>query len=299
MEIRFFDDNRANDIESICRKLTGETEGYELFDTAPAFAAFEENEPVGMASLCIISANDVIPGGGCEPAEAELTVWVRPDCRRQGIATSLAREVKEYMSRNYPGLPVVFSLPEELTDSSFAKSEAYRELLLRMDANSSDYNILREEIKKSFSREGLEIIDEYRGRFLCLKKEAAPLFGDTEPSSVSEAGDARTVLCPKKEKGTKAPFSFLRHKTVPASPAPIARVNIDRDGNLACLYGLFTDPSFRRKGLGEKLTKYAISFPLEEGLPVILNVRSTNTPALNLYKKIGFTEAERVIFYKL
>ena len=47
----------------------------------------------------------------------------------------------------------------------------------------------------------------------------------------------------------------------------------------------------RRKGYGEKLLSESISKLCEEGIEtVFLDVRESNTPAINLYRKIGFIE---------
>ena len=50
-----------------------------------------------------------------------------------------------------------------------------------------------------------------------------------------------------------------------------------------------THPDFRQKGIANKLLDYAIGV-LPQGInSVILEVRSQNTAAINLYEKMGFT----------
>ena len=48
------------------------------------------------------------------------------------------------------------------------------------------------------------------------------------------------------------------------------------------------EPSYRGKGIGTKLMEHIISHLKPKKLPIQLYVDPTNTPAVNLYKKLGF-----------
>jgi [ribosomal protein S18]-alanine N-acetyltransferase len=57
-----------------------------------------------------------------------------------------------------------------------------------------------------------------------------------------------------------------------------------------------TDPAFRRQGLAEGLLRAALSYPAVER--AFLEVECRNTPALTLYKKLGFVvTATRKAYY--
>ncbi len=60
------------------------------------------------------------------------------------------------------------------------------------------------------------------------------------------------------------------------------------------ILNIATNTEFRRKGYADLLLNYCIDFVKKnEALSVFLDVRVTNYPALELYKKIGFMEVGR------
>lgn len=55
------------------------------------------------------------------------------------------------------------------------------------------------------------------------------------------------------------------------------------------LQNFMTHPHYRRKGWGEKILQKVMMWARDHGATVfILDVDSTNTAAINLYKKLGF-----------
>lgn len=74
-----------------------------------------------------------------------------------------------------------------------------------------------------------------------------------------------------------------------------ARVEFGRIGHIITIA---VDPSYRRRGIGEKLMKEALSALRKLGCSsVYLEVRVSNNPAINLYKKLGFKIRSRVKRY--
>ena len=261
MDIRFFDFNDKEEFDPVYKEIRPDDFGYDLFDEPPAFAAFIDDKPVALATFIFI------PGD----TEAELTLFVLPEYRRMGVATALVNNIKDFLrgQRDSSMLPlnstIVFTLPKELSGSSFAKHKAYSELLL----------VAKPETRGQFS--------------VSLKRDRKP-----SPCLYLKTGGGASLCLPIIHENENPFVCRVMH-----NDREIAHVSVNRDGNTACLYGLYVSPDFRRKGIGQALIEYAISFPISEGIPVILNVCDTNTPALNLYKKIGFTEAESCTFYKL
>ncbi|MBF2066577.1 MAG: GNAT family N-acetyltransferase [Calothrix sp. C42_A2020_038] len=84
-----------------------------------------------------------------------------------------------------------------------------------------------------------------------------------------------------------------QHKTSPSSPVACLWMGnaIDQITGLrhAHLFLLYVVPEHRRRGIGKALMEYAQTWARARGDRQIgLQVFSNNTPALNLYKKLGF-----------
>lgn len=287
MKIRFFDHDDTREFNSVYKCFMPDLDGYELFDAPPAFAAYEDGKPVALATLLILPKNAAIPGSDDDSSlEAELTIFVHSKYRRRGLAKELARNIKKFMDENYPDVPVVFTLPDALLNSSFARYPAFCEMLLKITPDATDNITPRESIKERLCVEGLVISEEKQNKVLCI--------------CLSNTSSAK-----ERQKGGSSEF-YQRSDTencLPHLSAPddqdIAHVFICHDGDIACLYGLYVNRGYRGRGIGGMITEYSISYYLGDKIPVILNVRDTNTYAVNLYKKIGFTEADSCEYYKL
>jgi N-acetylglutamate synthase len=63
---------------------------------------------------------------------------------------------------------------------------------------------------------------------------------------------------------------------------------------VAMIHGLAIAPFARRKGLGQRATRAAAAWALDNGAAELaLVVRADNAPALELYRRLGFREAAR------
>lgn len=95
---------------------------------------------------------------------------------------------------------------------------------------------------------------------------------------------------------------------------PCALLNISTETTFSNIYGVWVDENIRGIGVGTILMQAFLedyfdgNFLPASGLydnptapkhilPLILNVRSTNTAACRLYKKCGFTEASHISYY--
>jgi ribosomal protein S18 acetylase RimI-like enzyme len=64
-----------------------------------------------------------------------------------------------------------------------------------------------------------------------------------------------------------------------------------REGDLVGLYDIFTEPAARGKGLAGILCERLLSISAREGArTAYLQVESTNTPALHVYRRLGFSD---------
>jgi len=67
------------------------------------------------------------------------------------------------------------------------------------------------------------------------------------------------------------------------------------DGHRGWLYAVAVAPSHRRKGIGEKLVKFALQALKQLGcIKVNLQIRSTNTEVAALFKSQGFSVEDRL-----
>lgn len=65
------------------------------------------------------------------------------------------------------------------------------------------------------------------------------------------------------------------------------------------ILNIATLPEYRKKGFAEELLKYWLNFEHIKNIKIILEVRSKNIPAQNLYKKFGFQQIHiRKNYYK-
>lgn len=81
---------------------------------------------------------------------------------------------------------------------------------------------------------------------------------------------------------------------------PAAMLNLSHTPSYSTIYGVFVDEDKRNKGLGFSLLFDTLDeFFNEYDKPLILNVTSTNIPALKLYKKAGFTKTSQVDYYAI
>ena len=81
---------------------------------------------------------------------------------------------------------------------------------------------------------------------------------------------------------------------------PAAMLNLSHTPSYSSIYGVFVDEDKRNKGLGFSLLFDTLDeFFNEYDKPLILNVTSTNIPALKLYKKAGFIKTSQVDYYAI
>lgn len=81
---------------------------------------------------------------------------------------------------------------------------------------------------------------------------------------------------------------------------PCAVCSLDYCEAYTNIYGVYVDEDQRHKGIGTLLMQQLLTDYFSEfKLPLILNVKSTNTAAVKLYKKCGFKEDSRIDYYSL
>jgi ribosomal protein S18 acetylase RimI-like enzyme len=78
---------------------------------------------------------------------------------------------------------------------------------------------------------------------------------------------------------------------------PCAVCSLDYENGFTNLYGVYVDEDCRGQGIGTLLLTHLIpAYFKNHNLPLILNVRSTNTAAMQLYRHCGFEITSSVEF---
>lgn len=81
---------------------------------------------------------------------------------------------------------------------------------------------------------------------------------------------------------------------------PCAVCSLDYNHSFTSIYGVYVDKDCRRQGIGTLFLQNLIQeYFAENDLPLILNVRSTNSGAVKLYQKCGFRVESQVDFFYL
>ncbi len=94
------------------------------------------------------------------------------------------------------------------------------------------------------------------------------------------------------------PGGFLLHE-VDGRLAGFCWTKVHRSPVLGEIYVIGVDPDFQGRGLGRALTRAGLGHLATRAVPTaMLYVESTNTPALVLYRSLGFTEHHREVQFR-
>lgn len=78
----------------------------------------------------------------------------------------------------------------------------------------------------------------------------------------------------------------------------VGYVLIESKGDTIVLCKMATDPEYLRKGIGKFTIEWAKKFAKDQSFTqLLLHVRASNQPAINLYKKTEFKETKRIKNY--
>ncbi|MGN0316372.1 MAG: GNAT family N-acetyltransferase [Lachnospira sp.] len=190
----------------------------------------------------------------------ELTALVSPAHRNHGVFSDLLSEAKKYMSESTPDTSIICAVPKEYSATKCVGDILFEEYLMTLS---------------SFITEPCETLHH-----------------ETEQS-------AKDLLPGREYCFTDDFTSFLVYKDESA-PEPCALLNLDYQQSFTGIYGVFVDEDIRHQGIGTLLMHDFIDeYSKTNSLPLVLNVRSTNTAAVALYKKCGFTIESHIPYYNI
>lgn len=84
---------------------------------------------------------------------------------------------------------------------------------------------------------------------------------------------------------------------------PVAELFIDDFSSQGCMNDVWTDEKYRNKGIATALVNYALneyySHESNKSKEIILHVTGSNTAAIKLYQKCGFSELTHTSYYEI
>lgn len=250
---------------------------YELYtdDGFPIYIGYINGAPAGILTY-IISTYEITPEADINDSdfsklpslnvspeyEIEIRCFVSPKYRGIKLCTKLISRIKEDIDFEYK---IVYTLPPALLSSSLASFPAYGELLFCLEKNNFKENDLK----------NLE---------LTVRKRLAPLLDcsadSIEIKALASDDNNRFEL-------------FINGKT-------LASLSTSYSESMCFIHNVFISPRLRGMGLGSFLLESSMAHHFKNhSTPVLVNTRSSNIPACNLYIKTGFEEIERIWFYSL
>lgn len=196
--------------------------------------------------------------------EAEVTALVAPEFRRRGIFTKMLLKARSNPTF-YMNTPLICAVPDTFFSASdtpgFVSAPAFTELLLKCDKNIASLVS-----SKIFSINSSKMSAAYT---CCFSQDNTEYLMYTASAYDSAENEEPVAVC-----------------------------SLDYQPSFCMIYGVFVDLPLRGQGVGTQFMLHLIAdyFSLQD-LPLLLNVRSTNIPALALYKKCGFAETSHIHYY--
>jgi len=234
-------------------------------------AAIVEDQQIA-AYIGLILINDGMP------KVYELSALTSKDYRKKGYFNALLSHILGQLS---PEDKLIMPINEEFKNISCVSDYLYSEYLYVLKKNNF-----------------LQIRDELEKQSLTLDHYTA--FTEDHTSFYLYL-DNEDATCESDEiYGIDNEDISILNAMLSEDDEPAAMLNLSHTPSYSTIYGVFVDEDKRNKGLGFSLLFDTLDeFFKEYDKPLILNVTSTNIPALNLYKKAGFIKTSQVDYYAI
>ena len=119
----------------------------------------------------------------------------------------------------------------------------------------------------------------------------------------------KSILSGRKDcKTDSIPLTFSRDEGcyaafIKGKRKPVAKLFIDDFSSQGCMNDVWTDEKYRNKGIATALVNYALneyySHEPNKSKQIILHVTGSNTAAIKLYQKCGFSELTHTSYYEI
>lgn len=209
--------------------------------------------------------------------EAEISLLVHPDYRRQGVAKKLYQAAYPLLRSEHINT-LLFSAPPR--GASWLKKRGLRLIY-------SEHNLIREALTpEKISKSKLHIRETTLDDIPILCEIDKQCFKSKDPDM---ADRFRTL------------FSSQLYLVLVATyqNQVIGKVHLRTDPDQSNLTDLAIMPAFQKQGLGSELLCHAINIGLQNNmLPITLEVETSRQSLLKLYTQHGFTEYRKIDFWR-
>lgn len=233
-------------------------------------AIIEDQQIIAYIGLVLINDNN--------EKVYELSALTSKDYRKKGYFNALLSHILGQLS---PEDKVIMPINEEFKNISCVSDYLYSEYLYVL--KKDNFLQIRDELEKqSLTLDHYTAFTEDHTSFY--------LYLDNE-DAISESDEIYGI--------DNEDISIL-NAMLSEDDEPAAMLNLSHTPSYSTIYGVFVDEDKRNKGLGFSLLFDTLDeFFNEYDKPLILNVTSTNIPALKLYKKAGFIKTSQVDYYAI
>lgn len=243
-------------------------------------AAIIENQQIAayIGLILINDGNNLNEDNNGMPKVYELSALTSKDYRKKGYFNALLSHILGQLS---PEDKLIMPVNEEFKNMSCISDYLYSEYLYVL--KKENFLQIRDELEKqSLTLDHYTAFTEDHTSFY--------LYLDNEDAT-SESDEIYGI--------DNEDISIL-NAMLNEDDEPAAMLNLSHTPSYSTIYGVFVDEDKRNKGLGFSLLFDTLDeFFNEYDKPLILNVTSTNIPALKLYKKAGFIKTSQVDYYAI
>ena len=216
-----------------------------------------------------------------EPGQAEVSLYVLPSYRRQGVANQLLAAFSKVADK------YALTEIEYVAEQAFLNDQA--DFARRFDYQNDESEIWLAQPAQTFSlaeREGIEVLQGS----LDLAEEIADF-----QSQVFETPLDVALKYAQESISSASSLLYILKK----DGRVVASISVDTDFGTNYFFGLAVDQDFQGQGLGSYLLLASMQDLNEHnGQEFQIVVEKQNSRALKLYKKLGFKEMTEVVYLK-
>lgn len=216
-----------------------------------------------------------------EPSQAEVSLYVLPSYRRQGVANQLLAAFAKVADK--------YDLTEIEYIAELAFLNDLPDYARRFDYQEGEAEIWLAQPAQTFPLEEREGIEVLQGS-LDLAEEIADF-----QSQVFETPLDVALKYAQESISSASSLLYILMK----DDRVVASVSVDTDFGTNYFFGLAVDQDFQGQGLGSYLLLASMQdLNVRNGQDFQIVVEKQNTRALKLYKKLGFKEMTEVVYLK-
>lgn len=216
-----------------------------------------------------------------EPSQAEVSVYVLPDYRRQGIASALLQEFFK-IAEKYD-----LSQIEYISEVKFlAEHPTFAE---KFDYDLKETEIWLEQAAETFPEEEKEGVEVLLGR-----KEMVSEIADFQSQIFEMPIDTALHYASQALESSDSLLYVLKK-----DGQIVASCSVDTTFGSNHLFALAVDQVFQGQGLGSHLVRSILNdLAIRNGQVCQIVVEAQNTGALRLYERLGFKRKSEAVYLK-